>query len=74
MRRPHRARPTTGSEAYASLYGEAASWTGRPVDPMLPFCIMFTSGTTSSPKAVVHTHANAIWASRTRPAQHRPDG
>jgi crotonobetaine/carnitine-CoA ligase len=38
-----------GLGAFASLYGEAARWTGRPVDPMLPFCIMFTSGTTSSP-------------------------
>jgi crotonobetaine/carnitine-CoA ligase len=56
-----------GLAAYSSLYGDAASWPGRPVDPMLPFCIMFTSGTTSSPKAVVHTHANAIWASRTGP-------
>ena len=28
---------------------------------------MFTSGTTSKPKGVVHTHANAIWASRTGP-------
>ena len=37
-----------------------------------PFGIMFTSGTTNRPKAVVHTHANAIWASRMRPAQHRP--
>ena len=34
---------------------------------MLPFGIMFTSGTTSKPKAVVHTHANAIWASRSGP-------
>jgi len=34
---------------------------------MLPFGIMFTSGTTSKPKAVVHTHANAVWASRTGP-------
>ena len=34
---------------------------------MLPAGIMFTSGTTSRPKAVVHTHANAIWASRTGP-------
>ena len=56
-----------GLDAFASLYGEAKAWTGRPIDPMLPFCIMFTSGTTSSPKAVVHTHANAIWASRTGP-------
>jgi crotonobetaine/carnitine-CoA ligase len=28
---------------------------------------MFTSGTTSRPKAVVHTHANAVWASRIGP-------
>src|SRR3954468_15281700 len=39
----------------------------RAPEPMLPFGIMFTSGTTSRPKAVVHTHANAIWASRTGP-------
>ena len=34
---------------------------------MRPFGIMFTSGTTNQPKAVVHTHANAIWASRIGP-------
>ncbi len=43
---------------------EPAAWTGRVAEPMLPFGIMFTSGTTNRPKAVVHTHANAIWASR----------
>lgn len=42
-------------------------WAGRPADPMLPFGIMYTSGTTSRPKAVVHTHANAVWASRLGP-------
>ncbi len=45
----------------------ASSWKGRAIEPMLPFGIMFTSGTTNKPKAVVHTHANAIWASRTGP-------
>jgi len=43
------------------------AWTGREIEPMLPFGIMFTSGTTNKPKAVVHTHANAVWASRTGP-------
>ena len=38
-----------------------------PPSRCCPFGIMFTSGTTSRPKAVVHTHANAIWASRTGP-------
>lgn len=42
-------------------------WAGRPPEPMLAFGIMYTSGTTSRPKAVVHTHANAVWASRLGP-------
>jgi carnitine-CoA ligase len=52
---------------FDALVGDAGSWAGRPIDPMLPFGIMFTSGTTSRPKAVVHTHANAVWASRIGP-------
>jgi crotonobetaine/carnitine-CoA ligase len=65
--------PATGGEAahgfdtFASLVADNRDWTARPPEPMLPFGIMFTSGTTSRPKAVVHTHANAIWASRTGP-------
>ena len=50
-------------------------WTARiedlPVrdpDPLAPVGILFTSGTTSQPKAVVHTHANALWAGRIGPA------
>ncbi len=54
-------------ESFDDLFGEIAAWPGRPVEPLLPFGIMFTSGTTSKPKAVVHTHANAIWASRLGP-------
>lgn len=56
-----------GYDAFETLYAEPGSWTGRVADPMLPFGIMFTSGTTNKPKAVVHTHANAVWASRTGP-------
>ena len=33
----------------------------RPADPMLPVGIQYTSGTTSRPKAVLWTHANALW-------------
>ena len=56
-----------GQLAMVDLFGEADDWEGRTIEPMLPFGIMFTSGTTNRPKAVVHTHANAIWASRTGP-------
>lgn len=37
----------------------------RAADPMLPAGIQYTSGTTARPKAVVHTHANFLWAART---------
>ncbi|HLM18182.1 MAG TPA: AMP-binding protein, partial [Acidimicrobiia bacterium] len=56
-----------GFDSFDTLVGDAAEFSPRPPEPMLPFGIMFTSGTTSRPKAVVHTHANAIWASRTGP-------
>jgi crotonobetaine/carnitine-CoA ligase len=52
---------------FEALRGDAVTWSGRAIEPMLPFGIMFTSGTTSKPKAVVHTHANAVWASRCGP-------
>jgi carnitine-CoA ligase len=56
-----------GFDSFDSLFADAGDWTARPAEPMLPHGIMFTSGTTSRPKAVVHTHANAVWASRTGP-------
>ncbi len=33
----------------------------RTPDPLLPISIQFTSGTTSRPKGVIWTHANALW-------------
>lgn len=56
-----------GQEAFDTLWGDAADCPTREADPMAPVGIMFTSGTTSRPKAVVHTHANALWASRMGP-------
>jgi crotonobetaine/carnitine-CoA ligase len=56
-----------GFVAFADLYGAEGAFQGRPADPMAPAGIMFTSGTTSRPKAVVHTHANALWAAKVGP-------
>jgi crotonobetaine/carnitine-CoA ligase len=54
-------------DRFNDLYVGADRFTPREPEPMLPHGIMFTSGTTSRPKAVVHTHANALWAARTGP-------
>lgn len=56
-----------GHASFDTLHGDAATLPTRPAEPMRPAGIMFTSGTTSRPKAVVHTHANALWASRIGP-------
>jgi len=38
------------------------------VGPAAPLAIQYTSGTTSRPKAVLWTHANALWAARSSAA------
>lgn len=48
-------------KTFASLYQHGDEAPVRPAEPMLPIGIQYTSGTTSRPKAVVHTHANALW-------------
>jgi crotonobetaine/carnitine-CoA ligase len=50
-----------GFDGWSALYGKGEVAPERPAEPMLPVGIQFTSGTTSRPKAVVHTHANALW-------------
>ncbi len=63
----HRTTPDEqvhGLRRFDELMGDPATLPARPAEPMLPAGIQFTSGTTSRPKAVVHTHGNAIWAGR----------
>ncbi len=50
-----------GAVAFEALYADAPA-PRRAADPNLYHSIMYTSGTTSRPKAVVFTHANILWA------------
>ncbi|HEY9035404.1 MAG TPA: AMP-binding protein [Pseudomonadales bacterium] len=51
-------------DRWDSLLQHGTEAPAREPEPMLPVGIQFTSGTTSRPKAVVHTHANALWGGR----------
>ncbi|GGC66050.1 AMP-binding protein [Chelatococcus reniformis] len=49
---------------FAAIDADPADLPARPHDPLAPFSIQFTSGTTSRPKAVLWTHANALWGAK----------
>jgi crotonobetaine/carnitine-CoA ligase len=51
-------------DSFTSLAGDPGEFTPRPPDPMAAMSVQYTSGTTSRPKGVVWTHANALWAAR----------
>ncbi len=50
-----------GMRPFSDIDAEPSTLSERPADPMAPFGIQYTSGTTSRPKAVLWTHANALW-------------
>ena len=49
---------------FGELLEESADCPTRPADPSANLGIQYTSGTTSRPKAVLWTHANAIWGAQ----------
>jgi crotonobetaine/carnitine-CoA ligase len=53
-----------GFGRFAEIDDDPARLPDRPHDPRAPFGIQYTSGTTARPKAVVWTHANALWGAR----------
>ncbi len=57
-------RPENGSDSFEALFADEADFTPRPADPTLPVGVQYTSGTTSRPKGVVWTHANALWGAK----------
>lgn len=58
-------------ESFDALRAEAAPCPARAIDSMADLGIQFTSGTTSRPKAVLWTHANAIWGAQVNVAHMR---
>jgi crotonobetaine/carnitine-CoA ligase len=49
---------------FESLLESAKPLPQLPVDPQRNLSVLFTSGTTSRPKAVLWTHANGLWAGK----------
>ena len=56
------ARPVEPGQRFATLDAEPAP--RRAPDPLQPCSVQYTSGTTSRPKAVLWSHANALWGAR----------
>lgn len=52
------------SEAFDAIDADPDRLPARPHDPLAPFSVQYTSGTTSRPKGVLWTHANALWGAR----------
>ena len=60
--------PRDESEAFARLDADPSVLASRTYEPLAPFAIQYTSGTTARPKAVLWTHANALWGASTSAA------
>ena len=54
--------PTEPGQRFATLDADAPP--RRAPDPLAPCSVQYTSGTTSRPKAVLWSHANALWGAR----------
>ncbi len=52
------------SDSFEALFADSADRPRRATDPLAPCSVQYTSGTTSRPKAVLWTHANALWGAK----------
>ena len=62
------ARLPPRSDSFESLFADGADRPRRATDPLAPCSVQYTSGTTSRPKAVLWTHANALWGAKVNAA------
>ena len=51
-------------DSFELLFADSADRPRRLADPFAPCSVQYTSGTTSRPKAVLWTHANALWGAK----------
>jgi carnitine-CoA ligase len=56
------------SDSFEQLFADSADRPRRATDPQAPCSVQYTSGTTSRPKAVLWTHANALWGAKVNAA------
>jgi crotonobetaine/carnitine-CoA ligase len=61
---PAAGRGPDRASSFDVLLGDAVDRPRRPHDPAAPVCVQYTSGTTSRPKGVLWTHANALWGAK----------
>jgi carnitine-CoA ligase len=61
---PAQGHATQRSDRFESLFADSADRPRRTTDPLAPCSVQYTSGTTSRPKAVLWTHANALWGAK----------
>jgi len=65
---PTQGAPTQRGDAFEALFADSADRPRRAGDPAAPCSVQYTSGTTSRPKAVLWTHANALWGAKVNAA------
>ena len=58
------AQPVAHGDSFEALFADSADRPRRVADPLAPCSVQYTSGTTSRPKAVLWTHANALWGAK----------
>ncbi len=58
------AQAVSRGDSFESLFADSADRPRRATDPLAPCSVQYTSGTTSRPKAVLWTHANALWGAK----------
>ncbi|MGX9426318.1 MULTISPECIES: AMP-binding protein [Bradyrhizobium] len=62
------AQATSRGDSFEALFADSADRPRRATDPLAPCSVQYTSGTTSRPKAVLWTHANALWGAKVNAA------